>query len=100
MSSIDKWCNNDDKNNKYINPVELWIEEACSSTRDLWHFGATLLHDDPYPIAGSFQVMKELPTYAYYRFDISLFFLATKHKGKTQGNDEFICWLHWLYDFT
>jgi hypothetical protein len=60
----------------------------------------TLLHDDPVPIAGSFRVMKELPTYACYRFDISLFCLATKHKGKTQGNDEFICWLHWLYDFT
>jgi hypothetical protein len=38
--------------------------------------------------------------YAFYRFDISLFCLATKHKGKTQGNDEFMCWLHWLYDFT
>jgi len=84
----------------YISPVELWIKEACSNTRDPWHSIEILLHDDPYPIARSFQVMKELPTYAYYRFDIALFCSATKHKGKTQGSDEFIYWLHWLYDFT
>jgi len=44
--------------------------------------------------------MKELPTDTYYKFGISLFFLATKQKGKIQGNGDFICWLHWLYDFT
>jgi hypothetical protein len=100
MSITNKWFNASNENNKYINPIELWIEEACSSTWDAWYSIVTLLDDDPNPIEGSFRVMKELPAYACYRFDISLLCLATKHKGKIQGNDEFTCWLHWLYDFT
>jgi hypothetical protein len=100
MSSIDEWCNAEDKNDKYIGLVELWIEGACSNTRDPWHYLVSLLHDNIYPITRSFQVMKELPTYACYMFGISLFCLETKHKGKTQGNDEFLGWLHCLYDFT
>jgi hypothetical protein len=91
MSSTNEWCNVEDKNNKYISPIEFWIEEACSSTGDLWHFVATLLHDDPCPMARPFQVIKKVPMSAYYRFDISLFWLATKHKVKIHGNDEFMC---------
>jgi hypothetical protein len=41
-----------------------------------------------------------MPTYAYLILDVSLFWFVTKHKGKFQGIDELIKWLHWIYDFT
>jgi hypothetical protein len=100
MNNINGWFNASDENNKYIIPVELWFDEAWGSTMDAWYSIVNLFHDDSILIVGSFQVMKELPTYACYRFDISLFCLATKHEGKTQDNDESICWFHLIYDFT
>jgi hypothetical protein len=99
VSSTDEWCNVEGNNDKYINPIDLWIEEACNRPSEPWHFFDFLLQDED-SITDLVQSMKKVPICAFYKFDISLFFLATKHKGKTQGNDEFICWLHWLYDFT
>jgi hypothetical protein len=64
ISSTKEWCNVDDKNNKYIIPIELWIEEACRSIGDLWNFIATVLHVDPCPIVGYFRDMKKVPTYS------------------------------------
>jgi hypothetical protein len=99
MSNIDKWCNVEDNNDEYISPINLWIEETSSGPDEPWHFFYFPVHDED-SIVDMVQDMKEVLTYAYYRFDISLFYLATKHKGKTHGNDELICCLHWLYDFT
>jgi hypothetical protein len=36
MSSTDDWCNVEDTNDKYISPVDSWIEEACSSPDEPW----------------------------------------------------------------
>jgi hypothetical protein len=44
--------------------------------------------------------VKEMSVYDYLVLDVSLFWFATKHKGKFQGIDELIKWLHWIYDFT
>jgi hypothetical protein len=36
MSRADEWCNVEDANDKYIIPVDSWIEEACSSPDEPW----------------------------------------------------------------
>jgi hypothetical protein len=59
MSSTDEWCNVEDKNDKYINHVDLWIEEACSSPDEPWRFFDFLLHDED-SIADMVQAMKEV----------------------------------------
>lgn len=44
--------------------------------------------------------MMEILTYVTGMFDISLFWLIIKHKGRSHFHDEIIQWLHWLFDFT
>jgi len=85
MSSANEWCNVDTKNNGYISPIEIWIEEACNSPSEPWNSFDFLQHDED-SNADLIQAMKEVPMYIFYKFDVSLFFLATKHKGNIQGN--------------
>lgn len=77
----------------------IWIEEAHNSIEKPWFFFISLPHDEDY-LVDLVQNMKKILANIHYKFDALLFCLAAKHKGKTQGNDKFICWLHWLYDFT
>jgi len=84
---------------RYTSPNNLWIKEACSSTKKPCHFFDFFPRDEDF-LTFLVQTTKEGLTDIHNRFNVSLFCLKTKHKGKTQGNDGFICQLHWLYGFT
>jgi hypothetical protein len=43
--------------------------------------------------------LMEIPSCMYFTFDVSLFWMMTKHKGQSHGLDEMQRWLHWIYDF-
>jgi hypothetical protein len=41
-----------------------------------------------------------VPAHDHFVFDISLFWFMANHKGRPDGVNEDLAWLHWIYDFT
>jgi len=83
-------------NDVYTNVIQAWIDEACSGACHFWH---DFYHAYGFMFYSNHNLM-EIPTCMYFTFDVSLFWMMTKHKGISHGIDEMLRWLHWIYDFT
>jgi hypothetical protein len=80
----------------YTSPTQAWIDEVCSGACHFWH---EFDHAHGFMFCSS-QSLMDIPTCMYLIFDVSLFWLMTKHKGRSHGIHEMLKWLHWIYNFT
>jgi hypothetical protein len=94
MSNNDGFPYAYDKKDDYISPIHLWIEEACNSTSKPWHAFILLSHDHDRTSDFDRRKVKKMSAYAYLIINVSLFWSVTKQKGRFQGIDELIKWLH------
>ena len=83
----------------YLSPLQCYIDEACTPTcymienlRD----GLRLQHEFFYDI----HTFMAFPGHIYNIFDETLFWLMTKHKGRSYIIDKELRWIHWLYPYT
>jgi hypothetical protein len=74
----------------YTNPIQSWIEDACSGA---CHFLREFDHGHEFMFYSSHSLM-EILACIYFTFDVSLFWMVTKHKGRSHGIYERIKWLH------
>jgi hypothetical protein len=85
--------------NNYYSPVQSWIERLCSSTCQ-----PPFVLDDIFylqvPRSIFSPAVMEIPSYKHLDFNVSLFWMMTKHKEKIHCIDGMLRWLHWLSDFT
>jgi hypothetical protein len=79
-------CNQDD----YTNAIQTCMEEAYSGACHSWHefdgIHGSMFYSSHHSM--------EIPACIYLAFDVSLFWLMTKHKGRGHGIDEVLRWLH------
>lgn len=73
-------------------------QKACSRTSQSWH--DFVLPFDEHDSTSTFGPgVIEITTYIYFILDVYFFWFVTKLKERFHGIDEFIKWLHWIYDF-
>jgi hypothetical protein len=58
------------KKDDYINPIHIWIEEACNNTCKPWHDFILLSHGRDPTSSFDQRKVKEMPTYAYLIIDV------------------------------
>ena len=83
----------------YPNPLQCYIEEAC----DLTCYMVKKLKDDlclQHELSCDSHILMAFPDHIYNIFDETLFWLMTKHKGRSFIIDEELRWLNCLYHFT
>ena len=83
---------------RYIIPLEEWINKFCQSDASPWYQFQV------------FQVLKKVRFPALIKIKILvqtqriinevLSWITVKYKGKMEGMDYLLKWLHWWYDFT
>jgi hypothetical protein len=70
--SHEVYCQND----VYTNPIQAWIEEACSGACHFWH---DFDHAHGFMFYSSHHLM-DILAYMYFTFDVSLFWMMTKQR--------------------
>ena len=83
--------------NIYISPIQVWIEEACSSTYRFGRQFDEVLH--AYDFSSSSPLLN-IRAGLHFLLRISLFWLVTKHKRRILNFDQMLRWLHWIFHFT
>ena len=83
----------------YFSPLQCYIDEACTPTCymiEILKGDLCLQHELFYDN----HTLMALLGHIYNIFDETLFWLMTKHKGRSFIVDEELRWLHWLYHYT
>jgi len=77
----------------YISPINLWIEEKCNDTNQVWHhfFMYTFDHNLMLKLG---KTIFQGSSYDCFVLNVSLFWSCTKHKGRIVNI--FIKWLHYI----
>lgn len=83
----------------YHSPMQSWIVRSCSSSSQHLHILDDIFHLQV-PSFRFSPAATEIPAYKHSDFNVSLFCMMTKHRGRSHCTDEVLRWLHWLSNFT